>query len=560
MILSDQEAALIIKSNTVAPKAITDARSYSKTLAALISGENFQDVLIRQIEKIEGTQQAEVRKKYSRDITDMFTRLFAPIQNVFSAMGGVKNYTDGDAKLSEDNLAKLLHIVSNVRDGKSIESYIQLQYTNFYHIDPAGVIYLTYTTDDKGLNKIYPVYFSIGSIRNYLPKGQLVEWILFEPDVTSQPGKQIWKIIDDQRQRTFIGSGEDLALSNDPTLTFDHPFSEVPAIINSDLIDKYGNRISPIHNIQSIASEFARDQSIKTIYKFLHGFPKHWRLTPYCLKCKGTMKDGKEVCSGCGGTGLMGKDDVTGISNIPPGKDGQPPLKGDDIMGYVAPDLDTLKFMNEDMDRTENMIHESFWGVGKAKEIKKSVSQTEDEIHRDTQPMINKLNCYSDIFQWVEWTLTEWIARAIDTTISPEKQVSRIVYSRAYILEGMDELQQKYEDAKKNGDNIVILDGIFYELLTIKFKNDMGLLNQEIKKAGVEPYLHQSIDDVNNILGPEEAVRKMYFQKWWKNLTDADLLKEKIALQIQFDKDFLTYLPTVKIQQPINKPVNPAAE
>src|ERR1035437_1554241 len=110
MIFDSKEAAVeYIKSNAVVtPKFILDARVYSKELSALITGEGFLDELINKIENIESDSKAKARKKYSRDLRDLFSRLGAPIENVFSSTGGVKDYQNGEVKLSQENLKKLL--------------------------------------------------------------------------------------------------------------------------------------------------------------------------------------------------------------------------------------------------------------------------------------------------------------------------------------------------------------------------------------------------------------------------------------------------------------------
>jgi len=552
MILTDEQSFSIIKANQTAPKWVVDARKYNKKLCALVSGEEFADELIEHIEKIESPAKAALRKKYSRNTVDFFARLFKPIENVFCSTGGVKDYKGGSHQLSDDDTAKLLDIISNIRDGKSIERYIQSQWLNNYHTDPAGVIYVTYTTNENGLDKIYPTYQSIGAVRNYEPKGQLVEWILFEPDTKSVEGSLVWTIVDDLMVRTIIQTGEDFAIIEEPTKTFEHPFGETPAIINSDITNKFGKRLSPIFEVEDIAKEYARDLSIKIIYKFLQGFPKHWRRTMFCQECKGTKKSGAGQCKSCSGTGLMGNPDVGEIMNLPLPKEGEPIMSGDDIMGFSSPDLETWAKMNEELETLEDNTFKTLWGVAPRKQIQKTAT----EIHYDMQPQINKLNSYANAAEWIEWKITEWVANCIDTTKPKEEDVSLIVYGRRYILEGIDTIQQKYEDAKKAGDNSIVLDGIFDELLTVKFKNDPNWLKQELKKARVEPYLHNSTAEIFQFFGAKEVARKIYFHAWWKNLPDGSEKMEVEQLQAKFATDFETYLPTLKLEAINNQPIN----
>jgi hypothetical protein len=75
----------------------------------------------------------------------------------------------------------------------------------------------------------------------------------------------------------------------------------------------------------------------------------------------------------------------------------------------------------------------TMWGTQSLKQVQKTAT----EIHYDMQPQINKLNKYADVAEWMEWTITEWCANAIDTTKKKDEQVSLIVYGRRYILEAL---------------------------------------------------------------------------------------------------------------------------
>ena len=550
---SDDAAVEYVKLNsTQTPDWVKKAREYSKTLCALIEGEGFADELINQIEHLESQAKATARNKYSRDLRDLFTRLSSPIQNVFSAIGAVKDYQNGEFKMSEANLKTLLNTINNIRDGKSLERYIENKWMPLYHTDPSGVQFVQYIV--KPELKVYPTYQAIGTIRNYIPNGQLVENILFEP-ITIADGVKVWVLVDDAKQYTVLEYRETFTLDTDKTKTFEHPFGTCPVIINSDITDKYGNRLSPIHNVVPAAKEYARDLSIKTIYKFLQGFPKHWRREMICANCHGTRKDGDKVCGTCSPTGKTGKADVTDVAVLPFNPDLPNTINGNDVMGYVSPDLETWKQFNDELDRSENSIYESMWGVQNKSKV--DGVKTATEIHYDLQPQIQKLNKYADQAEWIEWTITEWCANIIDLTKPKDEQISLIVYGRRYILEGVDTIQKKYEDAKLAGENAVVLDGIFDELLTVKFKNDVEWMKLELKKAQCEPFLHYSPKEIFDYFGQNEVARKVYFQPWWKNLTDSDLQLDIKVLQAKFDKDFLVYLQMMKLVQPIiNPPLN----
>lgn len=549
-----EEAIAYVKANAGStPKWVTNARNYSKELKALIGGKGFLDELIQKIEYVESEEKFKARKKYSRNMRSMFERLSLPIQNVFSATGAVKDYQNGEVKLSEANQAKLLSILGNVRDNKSLERYIESKWLPLYHTDPAGVLFVQYKketqTDGEDELCVYPTYQSINVIRTYIDDGQLVENILFEPKILTDGTKQ-WVLVDDANQYTINQKGDIFSIVIDDTKTFPHPFGEVPVVIISNITDEDGVRLSPFDVILDDSKEYARDLSMKTILKAIHGSPKHWRREAICASCHGTRKSGDQNCPQCSPTGKTAKSDVTDVAVLPFDPNNPIQLKGDDIMGIVMPATETWKAFAEELEQNENLMHETMWGVSNKSRIKKPKTATE-VIFEDTQPMIQKLNKYADVAEWIEWTITEWIANIVDLTKPKEESISLIVYGRRYILEGIDAIQQKYEDAKDAGENTVVLDSIFDELLTVKFKNDVEWLKIELKKARVEPYLHNSTDQINTYFGAKEVARKIYFQDWWKNLSGTELQMEAPALRVKFNTDFKTYLPTVELITPV---------
>jgi len=158
----------IIKALEQVPGWVTKAREYSKDLNALINGVDFADLLIR-IEHKEDEAKQKSRRKYARSIKDIFERLLRPIDNVYSATGGVKKYPD--------NAEKAIKTISSIRDGKTLEKWLQNNWMSLYHTDPNGVIMYEWIDD-----KFYPTYKSIGSIRNYESVKEFLPIGIFEYD------------------------------------------------------------------------------------------------------------------------------------------------------------------------------------------------------------------------------------------------------------------------------------------------------------------------------------------------------------------------------------------
>jgi hypothetical protein len=538
----DQEAIDFVRHNQDAPKHVVFGREQRRELFALIEGDGFLSELINKIEHIESKEKAKARKKYSRSIIDLYERLLNPIGNVFSATGGSKKYEVGP----ESRLKDFLNKASRLRDGKSVQKYVETTWMPLYHSDPNGVIFMEYTTKQKhGKDDVYPTYKSIDRIRNYIPRGQLCEAILFEPKNVKVfnteglfVGKTIhWRLVDDAKEYTIKQEGNTFTVVQD--LTFEHPFGQVPAIINSDII-KIGTvefKVSPIHKIKELTKEYARDQSIKTLYKFLQGFPTHWRYVTECKVCHGVGKTGenngtinaRKNCPDCDGKGFYMKKDVTDMVtlNVPTSKDDV--KLAPDIAGFVSPDLETWGVYTGELELLENLAEDTHWGTHK----EKGVNETATARFIDVQPVMKKLNKYADVAEWVEKKLSEWVFLFMFPG-TKEFEIN-VHYGRRYIIESPDVILAKYQEARKNGANNIVLDRLFNEFLTAKYGDDPQWLRVELLKSQVEPWLHMSIVEVNDIFGRDEAIKKSLFTDWWKTLNPTDLLKDANALKTDYD-------------------------
>ena len=533
MNLTDEEAIALVEKNQIAPKYITEGRRIACELFALVQGDDFSEELIQRIEKIESTEKAEARKKYSRNIADFFERLMQPIGNIYSSTGGSKTY-----EMPSDTANKeLMSNLSNASGNQSLEKWLKQNWMPLYHTDPNGLVMWEWSNED-----VYPTYKSINVIRNYKLTGQNVDWLLFEPYAFMYRGTtyQAWRIVDDSMDRTILQMGNSYVLSSDivedDTLTFEHPFGGVPAVVNSD-ISKLGYdwRVAPIDKIVELCKEYARDQSIKTIYKFQNGYPIHWRYVSSCRTCTGKGKTGEgNVCGNCDGKGHLNNSDVTDMVTLPL-PDAEDPVVAPNIAGFITPDLTTWTQYNTELELLENYAYRTHWNVIATND---SDGQAETATGRfiDLQPQINKLNDYADTAEWVEWQMTEFLANFVDQNKNKEDSVSFINYGRRFILESADTILEKYHTSKENGDNDTIKDRLLNEYITAKYKNDPKHLRIELLKAVVEPYIHYDLEEITTTFGEKEAARKAMFGKWW--MIEADTDKDSKVLIEEYNNYF----------------------
>lgn len=531
MIFNTSEDAIVVlkKHNHLTPDFVK-MRESSRELKALVNGEGFIDELIDRIEIIESTKKALARKKYSRDIKDVFSRLFQPIDNIYYATGGIKDYDIPSKDIKKAFITK----IANIRDGKPLSEWVQQKAIQLFNTDPNGLVFLEYTTEES--MDVYPTYKSIGSIRYYQSKGQMCEFVIFEP--YSKDNHFYWRIVDDKFDRTFRQEGGDYFL--EPTMSFEHPFGEVPALICSNMSyvgDKH--KIPAIDSIIGIAKELAQNQSILTLYKVFRGMPLFWKVVQFCGDCGGTGKTGEEKCGVCNGHGkYVGKNDVTDVIEVPLPEGDEKLLTGDNIGGYLAPQLDTWTQFNEELQILEEKMYKSHWGTSYGLKINSNIEKTATEVIFDKQPFENQLNKYADFAEYIEWKLSEWILNFYDLSKDKKESLITINLGRRYIVESYDVLLERYETAVKAGSNNVVLDSLFIEYLSSKFRNNPLDLQASLIKAKVEPHVHSTIENVLNVFGEEEAQRKMLFQKYWQTVTDfSNVTKLEKDFEIWFQKN-----------------------
>jgi hypothetical protein len=398
--------------------------------------------------------------------------------------------------------------------------------------DPNGLIFLEYTTDPD--TDIYPTYKSSSKLRYYEAKGQMVEYVIFEPKKIMQ--KTYWRIVDDLNDKTFEQIGNDFVLVEN--FSFEHPFGQTPAIICSNVqLAGEDEKLAPIDDIIDVAREYARDQSFLTLYKIYKGNPIFWKYVQYCGDCSGTGSIGEDTCRSCNGKGkMMAKNDVTDVVELPIPDDRDTPVIAPNIAGFISPDLDVWKQYSEELETLEKKMYKTHWGTNYGMHSNTGSIKTATEVMFDKQPMETRLNKYADNVEYVEWKISEWVLNFYD--LGKDKLESKITINlgRRYIIESYDVLLDRYELSVKAQDNSVILDKLFTEYLGAKYRNNPIDLHIGLLKASIEPYLHIDIKTVIEVFGQEEAQRKILFNKWWKSIVDFS--KESKVLETDFDNWF----------------------
>lgn len=515
---------------------VIEARERNNTYSALVTGRDFTELLLKKIEGIESNSKAKARRKYSKDIRDLFTRVFKKRIDVFEASGGSEEIMITSDQLKEE----FISFISKFKGGKSISQYLSENYFKMMDTDPNGVLFMEYTTGEK--RDIYPTYKSIQKIRTYESDGQKCEFIIFEcENIKLQNGDiyKEWRIVDDKTDwRIKEIAGVHII---DRAKTFQHPFQEVPAIILSDEEEFCSKlRCSMVTPIEMLAYDLARDKSVLTIYKMQKGFPTHWKLQSRRKIEVGNERNGVQDSSVNENGGYTGTDDsenkadVTDVVMVPIPRE-QDGNYLPNIAGYISPDIETWKQYKEDLADFEKLIEHTIWGTHEEKDD--AGNETATGRYIDVQPITNELNRLATRVEWVQNKLAAYVwAFVAPAMYKVDESVYHKSYGRRFIIEGPDVLLERYEASQKAGANSTIMDKLLEEYVLSKYKSDPIMQEEMFKKIKLEPYIHWSVEVVSLSFGQGEAFDKILFNEFWKT-ADKKLDLEQLQTQFNTYKD-----------------------
>lgn len=543
MTLSELQITEIINTNPN-KDLVVKAKTYAKSLRQHMYGENLKESLPT-IQGFEKPSLNDMRVKYAKSNKDLFGRLARPVDKVFSAMGGSIYYN-----LSDGNDRKAMAICSSLPGGYSVKKWLEFFWKPHFLDDPAGIILIEVGDGEKiATNVAYPTYKGSATIYDYQPSGSNLEYLVFKLEKQEKKEfgidveKEVYRVIDDANDYFVVKNGELVTIMQDFTLK--NIFGHVPAILNSDIVDPNNpsGRLSIFDEVLDLANEFVVKGSIKVTHDFLHGFPKYWEYADDCTECSGTGNKGADKCSKCKGTGksLMTKVSDAKLVNYPQSKDDV--IVTPNIAGYISPDKTYYEISKADLKDLEALMTHTIWGnsanvkvsgVNGSQEAQKSATQVMEEV----KPEASRLSAISDSAEKRHKFIAD---HAIKAQLDANYQGASVNYGRRYLLDGPDEIQTKYIEAKKNGLSVSLLDELLVELIEIKYASDPNGKLIQMKLKDVEPFVHNTIGEVKSWgISDQDFYAKLYFNDWLMTTNDAMLLSMSVELLKEALQAFVT--------------------
>lgn len=574
MILSEQDIALIIKNNPNKHE-LDIARKKANLLNIHITGDNFKSK-IEIIDEFEDDQKKNLRQTYSRSNKDIFERLHRPIDKIFSAKGGSTIYNMPD--MAKNSFQEYLNTIIN---HDSLRTFIRQIALPAFQIDPMGLIFME-TKPGAPTITPYPTYKSTSCIYDYKCDGRYLDYVIFNVTVDElqeymyavtldqtvlfqspeEIGKTLdlnvatstnasaggnnrteyYRVVDDVNDYLVQRKGDVVQILKQFILP--QPFVDiygkpkVPAILLSDIV-KYNSKcwLSPDENVVELANDILTDNSVFSIFKKRHGFPKSWRIQSVCPTCKGTGTLQGDECPECNGSKFATKSSVRDDLLVPPPTKDSPPIPAN-LGGYIVPPIDAWGKMTEEIERLYFLMFETLWGTLPQKpETSSGEAQTATAKFIDTQAMYDTLKRYS---RWAE-TLESFIIDMCGKLMYGQiyKGVSNN-YGDRYLVESPDVLEAKYKDAKTISAPQALLDGLLRDYYESRYEGSPVDLQRNLKLMKVEPFQHYSAQQVSMMtLTRLDKVSKSYFDEWLSTQDDMKIISTDAKVLVQEMLDWM---------------------
>tara|TARA_A100000164_G_C21939621_1_gene789932 strand:+ start:2496 stop:4193 length:1698 start_codon:yes stop_codon:yes gene_type:complete len=561
MVLEDDQILEIIKSprNTNIAKWQED---YTK-LNTLVNGGDVAS-LLEKIDNYENLNQKKLREKVAKSTKDKVSNLLKPLHKIFNAQGGsitVESISKTEKKKFEEYISKL-------PEGVSMHKWMEIWWKEAFVSDPNGIVLIE--KDEEG--NPYPTYKNITKIHDYALTWEDFEYIILDcgkKKISKDKEVQVYRVYDDEKDALYYVDdevlkaygnieGEDGQEGFNEDHVFFHNHGFVPAIVCGGIVDKEtSGMLSFVNKIDESLMEFLRADSVFTIYKFLHLFPKFWSYAMKCTTCNGTgqvpnpkhsdnpqTENKTKVCPTCNGKRLKTKTDVSDGIFLPIPKEGSPTLGGN-VAGYIDTPTEAWSQMKEDLKDQLKEMEFSLWG---AYLVERDIDQTKERTATETlvnvQPINETLWNVSRIAEAKETRLLEFIAKLLDYK---KAEVDR-KYGKRFTTESADALWKKYITAKEKQAPVTTLDYHYEQYLMSEFQNDLKMLEYRKKLFALEPLPHYSLSDISTIGTEGQKQKKLLFSQWISAINKQDFEKPLESLQKEFD----TYFEQNKPETPAN--------
>lgn len=572
MAIYTQEQIQDIIVKNPAKDLISQAQTQTNKLMMHLEGVGL-NTAIEKYDYFENKLIFEERRKYTISNKDLFQRLLAQEDMIFTANGGSSFFSP----LKGEQEATMNALLSDVAYDLPLRKWMRNFALKAYRADPMGVIFMEVepadTDDPTPKPRAYPTYKSIYSIYDYLPNGRELEYICFRLtvgeaisfgviDIALRERKptdlsDYYRFVDDESDTIYKRVGDDIqeaTMQAGKSSSIENVWKQTPGFIISDLI-QFNNPqlfVSPLDHVVELADCFLNDRSVRDLQKKYHGFAKVVEPLLQCGTCAGTGYVQGAACPDCTpagankGTGYKLQTKLGDVAKFPLEalKEGFDFHK---IFGYVTPDIQGWEKQDASLSDLEDLMEMTYWGTARMikQQSQKGAGEqrTATEVITNNEPRYARLNMTAD---WAEST-EQLIADFIGAYYFDHFEASQISYGRNYVLETPDELMAKYQDMRTQGASETALDDVLLKYYSALYQNNPVQLAICTKLFNLEPFVHLTPSQCEALVeGELDFLKKLYFGEWKRKSVTMDQLLSKSVEDL--DKLLEAYV-TVKQKQ-----------
>lgn len=519
---------------------VQKGREYNAKLRRHLYGTGL-DKFFEQIEGFERPSLKTLRNKYSKSNKDLFNRLGRPMDKVFTARGGSFYFN-----LTEELDKRARVLATDVRDGYSSRKWTETFWKQHLLDDPYGIIFLELPAGpeirrlrSEGKSFVIPTYKPISDIFDYLPKGNQVEYVVFElgdserKKVGLKDGEKLFRVVDDAQDYYVKQNNQEVSIIETETLP--NYFGKVPAMMNSDIVDpEFENCFLSVYDeVIELAEHFLLKGSIKVVHDFMHAFPKYVEYASDCNECRGEgVHEGKK-CESCNGTGKRAMLRVSDVKLLDWPTKEDPTIRPADVAAYISPDKTYYEIATADLQALEDAMTMTLWGTqsklqtsGMAQN-QEGPARTATEIMDEIRPQADRLIPISEMAEKREKFILDYTVK-LNLSLPNYKGCS-LSYGRRYLLESPDAIWLKYSDARTKGAPQSVLDALLNEYYDTNYQSDPVGLAVAKKLMYVEPFVHFTPTILKGLSpDPADYAAKLYFSEWLSTLEEGALLSQSV--------------------------------
>jgi hypothetical protein len=203
-----------------------------------------------------------------------------------------------------------------------------------------------------------------------------------------------------------------------------------------------------------------------------------------------------------------------------------------DVMGYTTPPIDWYQMVDSKLKLLEDLMNFTLWGAQPKSAVRgpevdsKGQAKTATQVMDEVKPQADRLQVVSEMAEKRHKFILDAVIR-LNLSL-PHYQGASVNYGRRYMIEGPDDIWKKYSDARVAGAPVSVLDDLLIEYYEAKYTSDPIALSVALKLMYVEPFVHNTLEEVKELgLSEERWKEKLYFYEWYKQTPEVELLEQK---------------------------------